>query len=68
MPDHDLVAAQFADRHVTTDPASIVVPVVDVKIAPIVVATIGECRESPQWARNGGDERQFSHANTPPCR
>lgn len=68
MPDHDLVAAQFADRHVATDSASIVVPTVNVKIAPIVIAAIGECRESPQRARNGGGKRQFSHSNTPPCR
>jgi hypothetical protein len=64
MPDHDLIAAQFADCQVTTDSASIVVPIVNVKIAPIVVAAIGECRKSPQRARNGGDMRQFSHSNT----
>jgi hypothetical protein len=61
MPDHDLVAAQFADRHVATDSTSIVVPIVNVKIGPIIIATIGECRESPQRAHNGGDNRQFSH-------
>jgi hypothetical protein len=68
MPDHDLVAAQFADRQVATDSASIVVRIVNVKIAPSVVAAIGECREGPQRARNGGDKWQFSHSNTPPCR
>lgn len=68
MPDHDLVAAQFADRHVTTDSASIIVPIVNVKIAPIVVAAMGESRERAQRTRNGGDEWQCSHSNTPPCR
>src|SRR5215467_14384050 len=93
MPD-DPIAAQIADRHVTTDAALIVVPIVNVKTAPIVIAIVitavgsdtdvklsecdrgfgrnvasvfGECRENPRRARNGGDKRQFSHSNTPPC-
>jgi hypothetical protein len=40
MPDHDLVAAPFADRHVTTGSVSIVAPIITVTIAPIVIATI----------------------------
>jgi hypothetical protein len=37
MPDHDLVAAPFADRHVTTGSASIVAPIVTVTIAVTAV-------------------------------
>jgi hypothetical protein len=40
MPDHDFVAAPFADRHVTTGPAPIVAPIVTVTIAPIVIAIV----------------------------
>jgi hypothetical protein len=40
MPDHDLLAAPLADRHVTTGSVSIVAPIVTVTIAPIVIAII----------------------------
>jgi hypothetical protein len=40
MPDHDLVAAPFADRHVATGSVSIVAPIVAVTIAPIVIAIV----------------------------
>jgi hypothetical protein len=41
MPDHNLVAAPFADGHVTTGSVSVVAPIVTVTIAPIViVATV----------------------------
>jgi hypothetical protein len=39
MPDAP-IAAQIADRHVTTDAALIVVPIVHVKTAPIVIAIV----------------------------
>jgi uncharacterized protein (DUF1786 family) len=46
MPDHDLIAAQFADCHVATDSASIVVPIVNVKIAPIVSVNAGRAHSA----------------------
>jgi hypothetical protein len=102
MPDYDLIAAPFADCHVTAGSTSIVA----MTIAPIVIATIittvavdsvsvtavrsdaevqlskrnfgfgrdsipsisGVCRESPYYARDGGDERKFSHLDFLLCR
>jgi len=40
MPDDDLVAASFPDRHVTTGSISIVAPIVTATIAPIVIVAI----------------------------
>jgi hypothetical protein len=40
MLDHDLVAAQFADRHVATGSTSIIAPIATVTIAPIVIAIV----------------------------
>jgi hypothetical protein len=41
MSDHDLVAPLLAERHVTTGSASVVAPIVRVKVAPIVIVAIG---------------------------
>jgi len=40
MPDHDLASALFAERHVTTDSASIVAPIGAVTKAPIVIVPL----------------------------
>jgi hypothetical protein len=40
MPDYDLFPAVFADGNVAANSASIVVPIVNVTIAPIVVGAI----------------------------
>ena len=102
MPNHDLVAAPFADRHVTAGSASIVA--LTATIAPIVIAIVittlavdsvsvtavrsdaevqlskrdfglgripsisGVCRNSPHYARDGGDKWQFSYSNLLLCR
>jgi hypothetical protein len=95
MPDYDLIAAPFPDRHVTAAFASIVAPttiVIAIVITTLAVDSVsvttvrsdaevqlskgnfgfgnipsGVRRQSPHYARDGGDKRQFSHSNLLLC-
>ena|SRR5215467_10253534 len=58
MPGHP-VAAQIADRQVTTDAALVEVPIVNLKTAPIIVAIVIAATKSNTDLKLSERERRF---------